>query len=272
MPNVKKRFSSAPPTCKDLNPLIAHKLVSRDYARVRLESGHAYDDKDLIWAPPRLARRYYTFEFNWFFCMGRGDFLRGGVKNLNLSVKNLYVLYFASFCAGRQHSTANSHSRSISLSTTAVDQNHPRGCPFNPLCLSWPCRGLYSPVVGNQDAERLFLLDDGGGGGSYSVVLSHPLLLPKLQVRSTVWIRVNPTVAFSVNPKDFTAFISWSGGWIRLLILIPGAVSLSALFIGYRRIQCIVLMAAPSLRGRCVDIHLNDGTFRIVSWISFFWW
>jgi hypothetical protein len=48
-------WNNSAKTCKDLNPLIAHKLVSRDCARVRLESGHAYDDKDLIWAPQRLA-------------------------------------------------------------------------------------------------------------------------------------------------------------------------------------------------------------------------
>jgi hypothetical protein len=36
-----------------------------------------------------------------------------------------------------------------------------------------PCRGLYSPAVGNQDAERLFLLF-GGDGGRYSHYFTPP--------------------------------------------------------------------------------------------------
>ena len=111
-----------------------------------------------------------------------------------------------------------------------------------------------------SDAERLLFLQFGGGW-----IIHHPThSMVALQARKGRMDYAAISFSLFCESEGFTGFISWSGGWIRLLILIPGVVSLSALFIGYRRIQCIVLMAAPSLRGRCVDFHLNDGMFRIV--------
>jgi hypothetical protein len=65
-----------------------------------------------------------------------------------------------------------------------------------------------------------------------------------------------------VNPKDSLRLSFGRGDWIRLLILIPRVVSLSVFIVYWiRENQYVVLMAAPSLRGRCVDINLNGGSY-----------
>jgi hypothetical protein len=111
---------------------------------------------------------------------------------------------------------------------------------------------FFMPPRGRQsDAERLL-------GAVFIIPLPPAPSMVVLQVRSTVWINLQSPSRFFC--ESVTAFIFRSGGWIRLLILIPRVVPLSVVFIGYGRIQYIILMAVPSLRGRCVDIYFNDGT------------
>jgi hypothetical protein len=79
------------------------------------------------------------------------------------------------------------------------------------------------------------------------IILPHPILLPKLQVRSTVldwyWIALHPPSRFSC-----TAFIFRSADWISLLIMIPRLVPLPD-FIGYGRINMYFLRPHRACEG-----------------------